>query len=552
MNSSLSDKFSLGADPAHWGSALFPNTPEPDDSLHSVDPRRDRVNDMGTVFTTRGLLNLGCLAILSLSIIALFAGYPMVSFFTKHPLSTLGGFNIGGINSTGQVPSMSGDWGLIDVDTPQEAYTYKSFNDGGKEYELVFSDEFNVDGRSFYPGDDPYWEAVDLNYWQTKNLEWYDPGAITTANGSLVITLSEKETHQLHYQGGMLSTWNKFCFTGGLILTSVMLPGDTINHGFWPAVWTMGNLGRAGFGASLEGMWPYSYDACDVGTVANQSIAGKPEAATINGDPYNDNKFSMLPGQKLSRCTCPGEVHPGPMHSDGTYVGRSAPEIDIFEATVSDNTGQVSQSVQWAPFDAGYLWNNNSDFQVIYDSAITQHNNYQGGAYQQAASALSITNQSCYQHGGTGCSAIYGFEYKPGYDGAYISWINNGKLAWTLYPGAVGANTAVEVSARPIPQEPMYIIANLGISPAFGGLDVTKLSFPAIMTVDWVRVYQPKGTKNIGCDPPDFPTAAYINRFPEAYTNPQFTTWQGDPASGAYGQPFPRNKFALEAQGLSC
>ncbi len=30
---------------------------------------------------------------------------------------------------------------------------------------LVFSDEFNVDGRSFYPGDDPYWEAEDYHYW---------------------------------------------------------------------------------------------------------------------------------------------------------------------------------------------------------------------------------------------------------------------------------------------------------------------------------------------------------------------------------------------------
>jgi hypothetical protein len=38
---------------------------------------------------------------------------------------------------------------------------------------LVFSDEFNTDGRTFYPGDDPYWEAVDLHYWQTNNLEWF-------------------------------------------------------------------------------------------------------------------------------------------------------------------------------------------------------------------------------------------------------------------------------------------------------------------------------------------------------------------------------------------
>ena len=93
----------------------------------------------------------------------------------------------------------------------------------------------------------------------------------------------------------------------------------------------MGNLGRAGYGASLEGIWPYSYDTCDIGTVANQSINGQPVAATQDGDPTKEGLLSFLPGQRLSRCTCNGESHPGPVHSDGTYVGRSAPEIDIFE-----------------------------------------------------------------------------------------------------------------------------------------------------------------------------------------------------------------------------
>lgn len=167
---------------------------------------------------------------------------------------------------------MPGNWGLIDLDTPQEAYTKQPWT-GQTEMELIFSDEFNTDGRTFYPGDDPYWEAVDLHYWvcslfhlcladlitdnliqATNNLEWYDPAAITTANGSLVITLSAKETHNLNYQGGMMSTWNKFCFTGGYIEASVMLPGVNDIVGLWPAVWTMGNLGRAGYGATLEGM----------------------------------------------------------------------------------------------------------------------------------------------------------------------------------------------------------------------------------------------------------------------------------------------------------
>jgi len=128
----------------------------------------------------------------------------------------------------------------------------------------------------------------------------------------------------------------------------------------------MGNLGRAGYGASLDGMWPYTYDACDVGTLANQTLNGLPVAATVNGDASRDGSLSYLPGQRLSRCTCDGESHPGPKHSDGTFVGRAAPEIDIFEAQVRlpvrspiylsrylQNTGQpvtgrVSQSAQWA------------------------------------------------------------------------------------------------------------------------------------------------------------------------------------------------------------
>ena len=61
--------------------------------------------------------------------------------------------------------------------------------------------------------------------------------------------------------------------------------------------------------------------------------------------------------------------------------------------------------------------------------------------------------------------------------------------------------------------------------------------------------------RSIGCDPPDFPTAAYINeyvqsvsssavesdcfcRYIEAYTNPNLTTWRDD-----FKQPFPKNSF---------
>ena len=89
---------------------------------------------------------------------------------------------------------MVGNWGPIDPDTPEDVRIKTGWTSEG-EFTLVFSDEFNTDYRTFYPGDDPFWEAVDLHYWgvsvlfcdiervadlrpQTNNLEWYDPEAV--------------------------------------------------------------------------------------------------------------------------------------------------------------------------------------------------------------------------------------------------------------------------------------------------------------------------------------------------------------------------------------
>ncbi|KAL9715895.1 hypothetical protein Ac2012v2_000338 [Leucoagaricus gongylophorus] len=537
---SISDKYSLAPDPYVWGSNISPDQPEPDDDLHNPDPRRDRKNDAGgSVFTYRGLANVGCLTLLLLGLVTLFAGYPLISHFTSRTMSMNGGFNLGGINASGQIPEIPGNWGLIDLDTPKEVYTKPSYSDPKQEMQLVFSDEFNTDGRTFYPGDDPYWEAVDLHYWQTNNMEWYDPAAITTKNGSLEITLSRKQTHDLNFQGGMMTTWNKFCFTGGIFEASVQLPGTDNIVGLWPAIWAMGNLGRAGYGASLEGLWPYTYDACDVGTLPNQTLNGAPEAALTDGDPTENGVLSFLPGQRLSRCTCPGESHPGPIHSDQSFVGRAAPEIDVFEAQITGTplTGQVSQSAQWAPFNAQYIWANTSANLIIPDPETTILNPYKGGVFQQATSGVTETNQGCYELK-QGCYSVYGFEYKPGFDNSYISWIANDRVVWTLMGDGMGADDLVQISARPVPQEPMYLIANLGMSTNFGPVDVEHLKFPTTMRVDWVRVYQPVNQINIGCDPIDFPTQAYINQYIEAYTNPNLTTWVDD-----FKQPWPKNKY---------
>lgn len=185
--------------------------------------------------------------------------------------------------------------------------------------------------------------------------------------------------------------------------------------------------------------------------MANQTLNGQPEAATINGDSYHDYALSYLPGQRLSACTCEGEIHPGPKRSDGTFIGRSAPEIDIFEALVSTDvvkTGQglVSQSAQWAPMSHGYIWYNTSDNEIVANATMTSFNAYTGGVFQQASSMLSITDSNCYTET-EGCYSVYGMEviiflrcikvqcrliiyhiqYQSGYDG-YISWVNDNRL----------------------------------------------------------------------------------------------------------------------------
>ncbi|KIM41999.1 glycoside hydrolase family 16 protein [Hebeloma cylindrosporum] len=534
--SSLAEKYSLGPVPEAWGVSL--NTKEDDDYLH--DPRR--MEGTGSFLNLRSLTNLGCLILLVLGCLALFAGYPIASHFLEKKQTNQGGFNLGGINASGQIPDFTAHVGLIDPDTPKSVYTIPSYANPSKEMILVFSDEFNQDGRTFYPGDDAYWEAMDLHYWGTNDLEWYDPMQATTGNGSLLLRIDKFPTYKTTTTCNIDLEWNKFCFTGGILEASISLPGSNSVSGLWPAVWSMGNLGRAGYGATLDGVWPYSYDTCDVGTLPNQTYpltstdgVRTPLAATQGGDPRYDGELSFLPGQKLSRCTCRGESHPGPIHADGTYVGRAAPEIDVIEAIVTDGVGMGSFSAQFGPYNARYRYNQSTDFSIYHDGGNTQPNSFRGGVFQQTASGLATLNQDCYEFS-KGCFAVYAFEYKTGFDDGYITWVNGGELSWTLRGPAMGPDTATEIGTRPISQEPMYIIANLGLSLGFGEVDFLNLVFPAVMKVDYIRVYQDPDAINIGCDPKDFPTAAYINTYSTAYSNPNLTTWVDD-----FKQPWPKN-----------
>jgi hypothetical protein len=184
-------QFALSADPSQWGSNLSLNHPEPDDNLHNPEVKDGKVidhsNGSSGILSARGVANLGCLGILCLTLVALLyefsracashihsfvtsLGYPVVSFVERTLLSPSGGVPV---NATGQIASI-GNFGLIDLETPPEAHTITSLYTG-RQMKLVFSDEFNTDGRTFYPGDDPFWEAEDLHYWAVRTHALFLP-----------------------------------------------------------------------------------------------------------------------------------------------------------------------------------------------------------------------------------------------------------------------------------------------------------------------------------------------------------------------------------------
>lgn len=358
------------------------------------------------------------------------------------------------------------------------------------------------------------------------------------------------------------------------------LPGSGSVPGLWPGVWTMGNLGRgassflpsfsyaligvlphpansAGYGATTDGMWPYSYDTCDVGTYPSQrDKSGNPDSSASDG--WQGADLSQLPGQRLSACTCPDSDHPGPKLKGNTYRGRGVPELDVLEAQVDvgSGTGQVSQSFQIAPFNAFVQFDNSTPATTIYDDTVTHFNSFKGTALQQSVSGVSTVDGVNYNNNGYG---TYGFEYwsnPANRPEGYVVWYSQGQQSWRITADSIGPDTVSQVSSRIISEEPMvrylfiilypfapfspsysstslyvaladlfpghsarhvttkqYIVFNLGMSTSWEAPDFSELVFPSKMYIDYVRVYQREdvGQDGATCNPPGYPTTDYIN-----------------------------------------
>eukprot|EP01038_Epipyxis_sp_PR26KG_P013556 gene13556-18192_t len=408
------------------------------------------------------------------------------------------------------------------------------------------SDEFNEEGRDFSVGKDKLFEAVQKPDFTNEAIQFYNSSKeyVTTKDGMLTLTtravkttwtqwnsnLKQPETLTKNYTSGMIQSWNKFCFTGGVLELSIDLPGRSDSGGLWPAAWLMGNLARASFESSTMHVWPWSYNKC--GDIPK--LSSKQEINACDDNPG----YGMHPNQ-----------------------GRGAPEIDIFEVMPGhempgqgDINAFMSSSLQISPgipknrrpengkrLNSSQLWYNDikmgeqSDYNYgFWGQECGPEKDYTVGKIQKymqdAISVNSFLNESHFdsQH-------IYKLEWQPGING-YLYWYLDDELIL-----GIEGKSLQDVTGSFIPAEPMYLIINTAISHRWGMPEPCNISacsmcwrcydctnpecqctlpkgmrncknFPAEMKIDYIRLYQDidDPTHTIGCSPPNYPTESFI------------------------------------------
>ncbi|OQR88660.1 callose synthase, partial [Thraustotheca clavata] len=416
--------------------------------------------------------------------------------------------------------SALGSW--IDPDTPNEARVLRVPKGSGynfyeapttNEYQLIFSDEFNDNERAFEAGFDSRWTALENLDTTNMGQHYFSPKAVQTDKGNLIITTSKpkEKYHEAQYVSGSVQTWNKFCFTGGYVEMKAILPGKWGIPGTWPAFWIMGNLGRATFLGSQEGMWPWTLDYC-IPMYDMIDIPQKINACNNLTDPNDPTSYPEKFG-----------LHP--------RQGRGATEIDVFEIQIKkkDDPAFMSTSLQLSPGlpdvrrpDSGNLPGPNQWYSNLTFGPYTKINSdYYGERGRDSISALTQLQTDAFLK-----YHIYRLEWMPGYDG-YIRWWLDNSFLFEIAGSAL--NKWVDgVPPRMIPVEPSYLIISTAVSEKFSPPCEGQLCdslWPSNFTVDYVRVYQ--GPRNeytsIGCNPPAYPTKDWIFAHPVEFGLPWYT-----------------------------
>mmetsp|Transcript_41752 Transcript_41752/g.77239 ORF Transcript_41752/g.77239 Transcript_41752/m.77239 type:complete len:657 (-) Transcript_41752:751-2721(-) len=419
-----------------------------------------------------------------------------------------------------------------------------------REYKLVMSDEFNTPGRTFEDGSDPKWTSIHKNDYTNDAQHFYSrENAYTDGNGDLVIKTEAKDTEFIgfddvhgkevhatkHFRSAMVQSWNKFCFTGGVIEAEVELPGKANVGGLWPAFWLLGNLARHTYVASSAHVWPWSDSECNSKSMDAQLISGCSKALHWDMEPS---------------------------------VGRGSPEIDIFEVQpgpIKAGEGQLKYTYVGQPFMSasyqvapgvpfnrpgpgtwpgpgqwyeGLIGGNESALNIVFYGS---YNSIEGGTSNKNADywadAISYNRQLHKEHFQR--KHKYRVEWEVpdkenGNDG-YLQWFLNDQLVLKIN----GTSLTDMGLGSEISSEPSYIIMNTAVSSQWGfpkcptncpckkynchttdyrqkcGLPTgfcDMMNETALYKVNYVRVYQdPNDPKQkVGCSTPERPTRKWI------------------------------------------
>ncbi|TMW60587.1 hypothetical protein Poli38472_000629 [Pythium oligandrum] len=412
------------------------------------------------------------------------------------------------------------DW--VDPDTPLESRTIDvpagphSFGKGpNMTYKLIFSDEFEDSNRTFEAGFDRRWTALDNLDTTNMGQHYFLPQAVQIDKGNLIITTT-KPKHKYRgttYVSGSLQSWNKFCYTGGYVEVKAVLPGKWGIPGTWPALWIMGNIGRATYLGSQDGTWPWSFDSCAPWVEKAQEVEQMINACGNLTDPDVPGSYPEMYGLNKNQ-------------------GRGATEIDIMEAQiqVKDQPAMISTSLQIRPSlsddlrpPIGGLPGPGQWYQGLKFGNYTHINSdYYGDKGLDSISALTQLNSDAYK-----AFHIYQLDWSPGPYG-YIRWFMDGNFLFEI-PGAALNVWSEGVPPRMIPAEPSYLILSTAVSEKFSppcDSQICDSIWPSNFTIDYVRVYQgnPNNYTSIGCNPAAFPTTEWIFAHPVEYGLPWYVS----------------------------
>mgnify|MGYP001243905870 CR=1 FL=1 len=440
----------------------------------------------------------------------------------------------------------SGGW--VDPDTPTKHLKTKSLRrpEAG-DYELVYSDEFEVAGRTFDDGHDPRWTAVDKNDYTNMALHFYKAKHVTTSGGVLNISTRYEPTSFMSaedkkgfvemqkrtkpYASGLVQGWGKFCFTGGIMEVRARLPGAGHVGGLWPAMWLLGALARATYVGSTDWMWPWSFDKCD---------------------------RSLQPKQEINAC------EPNPHFGLHSKEGRGAPEIDLLEAMPGSGTlgyglkkPYFSASYQVAPgkphdrpiegkkprkgqwYEKGLEYGKNATVNAFFYGEELSHKTKRDTYVADAVSANRPITDDHFQNYHT-----YRLEWSTTEGHKHLSWFLDGEKVFHMPP------EALELTGAKMPDEPMHILLNTAVSSTWGfpapcppGCACTCYDcqgslpdpacscgmpeglcamLPAFYEIDSVRVYQQSDepSHKVGCSTDTRPTSKFIEGHRHRYFDP--------------------------------